>query len=78
MVEIKEIRIKKVNTLSETAQQEVIGKLSQLAKAQPKFNYQGYAKVSYVEHSPLSVYSVDPIEGTIVDFSEYVFNKIKK
>ncbi len=68
--EVKEVRIKKVETLSQAAQNEVRDKLS--AK-DDNFNYKGYAKVSYIETSPLSVYSIDPIEGTIID----VFNNLQ-
>lgn len=73
--EIKEIRIKKVVNLSSSAQKEVKEKLASKSEG---FNYQGYAKVSYRENSPLSVVSVDPIEGTILDVFSEVMGKIKK
>jgi len=73
--EIKEIRIKKVENLSPSAQREVEEKLKEVSE---NFNYRGYAKVSYKENSPLSVVSIDPIEGTIIDVFSGIMNKIKK
>jgi len=75
MPEIKEIRIRKVSDLSPSAQKEVTEKLS---KKSPDFNYKGYARVNYTETSPLSVYSVEPIEGTIIDVFDSVMSQIKE
>lgn len=62
---ICEVRVKKVEKLSSVAQSEVKEKL----KAAPKgFNFKGYAKISYAETSPLRMVSVEPIEGTPIDF----------
>ena len=71
-IKFEEVRIKKVATLSQTAQDEVKGKLQELQQ-KGEFKYKGYAKVNYIESSPLSVHSIDPIEGTIID----VFSSIK-
>lgn len=71
---IQEIRIKKVSTLSPVAQKEVREKLE---KEGERFNFKGYAKVSYAEGSPLYVVSVDPIEGTIMDVFDEVMKEIK-
>ena len=68
--EIREIRIKKVANLSPSAQAEVRTKLEDVSES---FNFRGYAKVSYVETSPLRVISVDPIEGDTLDILEQIF-----
>ena len=75
MEDIKEIRIRKVANLSSVAQKEVENKLAMLPN---EFNYKGYAKVSYKEISPLSVVSVDPIEGNIINVFSDIMDKIKK
>ncbi|NQV14353.1 hypothetical protein HQ531_02760 [bacterium] len=33
-----------------------------------KNNFKGFAKVTYVTNSPKSIKSIEPIEGTIIDF----------
>ena len=63
--EVYEIRIKNVSELSPEAQREVAQKMSQKDET---FNFKGYAKVVYTKNSPLSIQSVDPIEGTIIDY----------
>jgi UPF0288 family protein (methanogenesis marker protein 3) len=63
---IYEIRIEKVSELSKEAQSEVARKLE--AKIIDTDRYLGYAKVIYERNSPLSVKSVDPIEGTIITY----------
>ncbi|MCL4336315.1 MAG: hypothetical protein M1393_02735 [Candidatus Thermoplasmatota archaeon] len=71
---IVEIQIRKVNQLSDAAKREVQGKLENLPN---EFNFKGYVKVSYAESSPLRVVSVDPIEGTINDYFDTFYEKLK-
>lgn len=75
MDKVVEVQIRKVSLLSEAAKQEVKEKLSQL---NDNFKFMGYAKVSYAQNSPLRVVSVDPIEGTVVDYFNELANKIEK
>ncbi len=65
--EVYEIRIRKASKLSSEAQNEILGKLKYVQKG---FRYEGYAKVVYAKASPLRVISVDPIEGTIIDYAK--------
>lgn len=60
--EVYEIRVRPVKELSLQARQEVEGKL---ATKDAKFlsNYKGFASITLVSASPLTVKSVDPIEG---------------
>ena len=62
--EIKEIKIMEVSSLGDAARKEIRTKLQNLPEG---FRFRGYAKVAYIQNSPLSVYSVDPIEGDIID-----------
>lgn len=73
--EIKQIRIKKVSNLSPKAQEEVQSKLE---KKGPEFRYHGYARVNYIENSPLKVHSVDPLEGTILEIYKSIMSKIEE
>lgn len=72
---VYEVRIRRISELSPSAQDEVSKKLQ---KEGPDFNFRGYAKVSYTKNSPLSVLSVDPIEGTIFDYFKSITENIKK
>ncbi len=72
---IVEIQIRKVDQLSDAAKSEVELKLS---KQPDTFNFRGYAKVSYAESSPLRVFSVDPIEGTVIDYYHSIAKSIKQ
>ncbi|MFH1224285.1 MAG: hypothetical protein V1676_00595 [Candidatus Diapherotrites archaeon] len=65
--QIYEIKIKPVNELSIPAQVEVMEKLKKMPE-KSRCNYAGYAAVAYVRASPLKIISVDPIEGTIIDY----------
>ena len=72
-INIKEVRIKSVDSLSESAKREVTAKLEALPDG---FNYRGYAKVSYAENSPLKVVDIAPIEGTGVDFFDELIDRV--
>jgi glycine cleavage system H lipoate-binding protein len=72
---IVEIAVRKTTDLSEAAQSEVNIKLQAVRDG---FNYKGYAKVVYVESSPTRIKSVDPIEGTILDYSRQFRENPKK
>ncbi len=72
---IVEIQIKKMSQLSDAAKQEVREKLDEMAAP---FDFKGYAKVSYAESSPLRVVSVDPIEGTVIDYFTELAKQIHK
>ena len=67
MDEIKEIRIKEVEELSEEGKKEVRGKLNEINKQGTPFDFRGYAKVFYAETSPLRAVKIEPIEGDIRD-----------
>jgi len=74
--EIYEIRIRKVEDLSPNAQKEVRAKLEKTIETNESFRYKGYAKVIYARASPLRVISVDPIEGTIIDYFKELNNTV--
>ena len=61
--EIKEIRIKRVRDLNQPAQRQVMQQLERIREENPDFQFKGYAEVSYIETSPLSVFDIQPIEG---------------
>lgn len=73
--QIYEIRVRKVIELTPEAQQEVTTKLIGMPEG---FKYKGYAKVTYMKASPLSISSVDPIEGTAIDFFKYISETIQR
>lgn len=73
--QIIETRIKKVSTLSQVAQKEVRDKLAFKSES---FNFKGYAKINYTKNSFLSVCSIDPIEGTIINMFDQVMTDINK
>lgn len=75
MDDIVEVQIRKVSQLSEAAKKEVESKLTKL---DDNFRFKGYAKVSYAQNSPLRVVSVDPIEGTVVDYFNDLAKQIKE
>ena len=76
-IQIKEIQIKKVVILSSQAREEVNIKLQKEYETNPDFNFQGYAKVSYTEDTPLSVFSVDPIEGDILNVFSDIMRRLR-
>lgn len=68
---IEEIAIRKLCELSDFAKDEVFKKLDAITTP---FNFRGYVKISY-GGSPLRTVSVDPIEGSLID---YVANVITR
>lgn len=75
--EIKEVRIKRVRDLSPVAQQQVHEKLNRLQAENPSFQFKGFAKVRYVENSPLSVYDIEPIEGDASSYFAGIMDKVR-
>lgn len=73
--EIFEIRVKKVEELSSKARKEVQDKLD--AKTEP-FDFRGLAEVTYVKSSPPRVKTVDPIEGSVVDFFKNIIPQLEE
>ena len=71
---VEEVRIRKMNQLSDAAQAEVREKLKAMNTS---FNFQGYVKISYT-YFPLRVVSVDPIEGVGVEYIDNVFRQAVK
>ena len=71
---IYEIRVKKKETLSQRAQEEVMKKLETKPDT---FKYKGYAKITYASASPLTTIGVDPIEGTILDLFKEITDNVK-
>ena len=57
---------------SQFAQDEVFNKLIGMS---PLFAWKGYVKISY-GGSPLRIVSVDPIEGTAVEYFDGVFGRV--
>ena len=73
MGKIFEIRIASIENMSEGAKRKVISEVSKKSK-DFKNNFQGFAKITYVTASPKKIDSIEPIEGTIVEY----FRKNKK
>ena len=71
MNDIEEIQIRKISVLSDVAKEEVSKKLNAM---NTPFNFKGYVKISY-GGSPLRIISVDPIEGTVVEYFDRVFER---
>ena len=64
---IFEIKIASIANMSDGARREVIRMVSQKSSEFQK-NFQGFAKITYVTASPKKIQSIEPIEGTIVDY----------
>ena len=64
---IFEVRIVSVDSMPEQARADIV---TQVAKKTKEFRdkYRGFAKVTYVTASPKKIGSVEPIEGTIVQY----------
>ena len=69
---IEEIAIRKLCVLSDFAMDEVFKKLDAMT---PPFNFRGYVKISY-GGSPLRTVSVDPIEGSAIDYVANVITRV--
>lgn len=65
--EIFEVKIVNINQIPPQAQEDVT---KQVAKRPIEFrnNFRGFAKIVYVTASPKRITSIEPIEGTIVDY----------
>ena len=64
---IFEVKISDISNMSEGARKEVIRQVSQKSPSFKK-NFRGFAKITYVTASPKRIKSIEPIEGTIVDY----------
>jgi hypothetical protein len=64
---IFEIKISSIANMSDGARKDVIKKVSQKSSDFQK-NFMGFAKITYVTASPKHIQSIEPIEGTIVDY----------
>jgi hypothetical protein len=63
---IFEIRIAKVATMPKPIQTRVVKEVSKMGEK--KVNYKGYAKITYVTSSPRRIKSIEPIEGTSINY----------
>jgi len=68
---IFEIRIVNIENIQEHAREEVIMDVAKKPESFRK-NFKGFAKVTYVTASPPRIKSIEPIEGTIVDYFKSV------
>lgn len=62
---IYEIRIVKVDNMPPQTRREIIRQVNTKSE---HFDYQGYAKITYITASPKSIKSIEPIEGTAIDY----------
>ncbi len=68
MVEqIFEIRIVHKNNMPENVRKKIIGDVARRS-ATFKKNFKGFGKITYVTASPKKIFSVEAIEGTIIDY----------
>jgi hypothetical protein len=65
MDNVYEIRIVEVSRMPARAKADI---MRQVSEREEGFKFQGFAKVTYVTASPTRVASIEPIEGTIVDY----------
>lgn len=66
--EIYEIKIIDINNIdNENAKRDIIRQVSQKSQEFRK-NFRGFAKITYVTASPKRIKSIEPIEGTIIDY----------
>ena len=67
MEKIFEVRIVHKDKMSEQARRWIIGEVEKRPKDFQR-NFRGFAKVTYITTSPKSISSIEPIEGTIIDY----------
>jgi hypothetical protein len=70
---IFEIKIMAVDNMPEAVKKFMIRQVSQKPQEFQR-NFKGFAKIIYITNSPKSIHSIEPIEGTIVDY----FNAAQK
>jgi hypothetical protein len=61
---IFEVRINHISNMNQNAKMEVI------RKARGMNNFKGFAKITYVTASPKRISSIDPIDGTVIDYKK--------
>jgi len=66
---IFEIKIVSIANMPEVVKKDIIRQVSQKESGFQK-NYKGFAKITYVTASPKSIQSIEPIQGTIIDYFE--------
>ena len=64
---IFEIKIASIANMPEEARNEIIKKVSQKDISFQR-NFKGFAKITYINKSPKRVYSIEPIEYTIIEY----------